>query len=82
MGNLQVRNVPKSLHDRLRSLAREKNCTMSSVVLAAIEREVERLEFYQRLAQDPPTNLEVDAATLVREERDLRESELDWNGTS
>ena len=82
MANLQVRDVPEKLHDRLRSLAREKNCTMSSVVLAAIEREVERLEFYQRLAQDPPTNLEVDAATLVREERDLRESELDWNGTS
>ena len=82
MANLQVRDVPEQLHDRLRSLAREKNCTMSSVVLAAIEREVERLEFYQRLAQDPPTNLEVDAATLVREERDLRESELDWNGTS
>ena len=55
---------------------------MSSVVLAAIEREVDRLEFYRRLTQDPPTNLEVDAATLVREERDLRESELDWNGTS
>ena len=82
MANLQVRNVPEPLHDRLRNLAREKNRTMSSVVLTAIEREVERLEFYRRMSEAPTTELGIDAATLIREERALREAELDWTGTS
>ena len=82
MANLQVRNVPKPLHDRLRKHARENNRSMSDLVLAAIERELGRLEFYQRIAQDPTTDLGIDAAALVREERDLRDAELDWTGTS
>ena len=77
MPNLQVRNVPQDLHERLRDLAREKNCTMSSIVLSAIEREVKRLEFYKRMAQRPPTDPGIDAVTIIHEERERNDAKFD-----
>ena len=76
MANLQVRNVPDDLHERLRHHARENNCTMSAVVLVAIERELARWEWRERMAQLPKTDLGVDAATLLAEERSLRDLEI------
>ena len=76
MANLQVRNVPDDLHERLRRQARENNCSMSAVVLRAVERELERLEWRGRLAQHPTTDLGVDAATIIAEERARRDREI------
>ena len=76
MANLQVRNVPDDLHERLRRQARENNCSMSAVVLRAVERELERLEWRERLAQRPMTDLGVDAATIIAEERARRDREI------
>lgn len=75
MANLQVKNIPDALHERLRRHARENNCTMSAAVLTAIERELMRWEWRQHLAQRPETTLGVEAATLLREERSLRDLE-------
>ena len=71
MGNLQIRNMPDDLHERLRIYARENNCTMGAAVLAAVERELERWEWRKRLALRPKTDLGIDAATLLAEERRL-----------
>ena len=76
MANLQIKNMPDTLHERLRRHARENNCTMSAVALAAIERELARWEWRKRLAQRPETDLGVEAATLLMEERARREREL------
>ena len=76
MANIQVRNVPDELHERLRHQARENNCTMSMVVLRAVERELERLEWREHLAQRPTTDRDVDAATIIAEERARRDREL------
>ena len=76
MANLQVKNVPESLHDRLRCFAREKHCTMSAAVLTAVERELELWTWRKRLAQRPETDLGVYAATLIAEARALRDREL------
>ncbi len=76
MANLQIKNMPDSLHERLRRHARENNCTMSSVALAAIERELTRCEWRKHLAERPATDLGVEAATLIMEERARREEEL------
>lgn len=76
MANLQVRNVPDELHERLRRQAREHNCSMSAVVLRAVERELERLEWRERLAQRPTTDLGVDATALIAGERARRDMEL------
>ena len=82
MANLQVKNIPDSLHDRLRSYARESDRTIGSVVLAAIERELEYWEFQKHLVEHPNTYLSVSVADIIREERDLRDAELGWPGSS
>lgn len=76
MANLQVRNMPDTLHERLRRHARERNCTMSAAVLEAIDRELARWEWREHLARGPTTELGADAATLLADERRLRDAEL------
>ncbi len=72
MANLQIKNMPDSLHERLRRHARENNRTMSAVALEAIERELTRWEWRKHLAERPATDLGVEAATLIMEERKRR----------
>ena len=76
MPNLQVRNIPDDLHNRLRRLAQENNSSMSAIVLTAVERELKRREWQERWAQRPTTDLGVDAATLIAETRAERDAEL------
>ena len=75
MANLQVKNIPDSLYERLRQYARDNNCTISAAVLASIEKELAREEWRGRLALRPRTDLGVNAATLLSEERSLRDAE-------
>ena len=77
MANLQIKNMPDTLHDRLRRCARENNCTMREAVLTAIEKELARWEWQKRLAQRPETDLSVDVAALLKEERSRRDSEIE-----
>jgi hypothetical protein len=76
MANLQVKNVPESLHKRLRSYARKRNCTLSDLVLEAIKRELARSAFHERLGQRSQSDLGASAASLHEEERRQREQEL------
>ena len=76
MDNLQIRNIPDDLHERLRRYAFERNCTISEVVLIAVERELARWEWRKRIAQLPKTDLGIEAATLLAEERSLRDKEI------
>lgn len=82
MANLHVRNIPDDVYERLRRYARENDRTMSSVVISALERELERLEWPERIARLPKTDLGVDAATLIAEERRRRDRELGSGGAS
>ena len=75
MANLQVKNIPDDLHERLRHHARESNSTISVLVLTAIERELARREWHQHLAKLPKTDLGVPAAQLLDEARSLRDVE-------
>ena len=77
MANLQVRNLPDALHERLRRHAREHNLTMSAVVLTAVERELARWEWQKHLAQRPQTRLGVEVTALLSEERTLRDLEIE-----
>ena len=77
MANLQVKNVPDSLHERLRRHAREERTTLSAVVLSAVERELKRAEWRRHMAQRPRTNLGVSGAELIAEARAERDAELD-----
>ena len=74
--NLQVKNVPSELHERLRRHARASRRTMSAVVLAAVERELARQEWQERFARRPETRLGVSAAELLEQERRGRDEQL------
>ena len=67
--NLQVKNVPSALHERLRHHARVRNRTIGEVVLAAVEHELERQEWAERFATRSETDLGVTAASLLEEAR-------------
>ncbi len=77
MANLQVKNIPDTLHQRLRRYAREHKCTLSDVVLAALERELARREWHERFSRRPTTDLGLSAAALLEQERHHRESDLE-----
>ena len=76
MTNLQVKNVPDSLHDRLRRYAQRNHCTISAAVLAAVERELAMSEWKEQHAKMPETQLSAPAADLIAEERRIRDAEL------
>ncbi|WP_420636069.1 hypothetical protein [Candidatus Palauibacter sp.] len=66
-------DLPEDLLERLQQRARENRLTIREVVLAAIEREVERGEFREHLASRPATDPGVKAARLIGEERGRRD---------
>ena len=76
MANIQVKNIPEKLHNRLRRYAREQECTLGEIVLDAIEREVARREWHKRFSGRPSTQLGSSAAELLEQERHQRDSEL------
>ena len=76
MANIQVKNVPEKLHNRLRRYAREQDCTLGEIILEAIEREVRRREWHKRFSNRPTTHLDNSAAELLEEERRRRENDL------
>jgi hypothetical protein len=76
MANVQVKNVPVALHQRLRAYAARRRCTIGEVVLDAVERELARAEFRERLATRPPTEDRLFQGTLLEEERRQREKDL------
>jgi plasmid stability protein len=76
MANLQVKNVPESLHRKIRAYAKRRGRTVRDVVLDAVTREIERLEFRARLAKREPVDLGHSAARTLEEVRVEREKEL------
>ena len=72
MANLHVRNVPDALYERLRRYARRNGCTISSAVLAAVEREIAMGEWNELWEARPATNFDIAAADLLKQERSLR----------
>ena len=76
MANIQVKNIPEKLHNRLRRYAREQDCTLGEIILEAIEREVARREWRKRFSGRPSTQLGSSAAELLEQERRQRDSDL------
>ena len=76
MSNIQVKNVPEPLHRRLRRQAKRRGCTMSELILRAVEAELARTEWRTHLERRPRTELVDSAAQLLEQERELRNGEL------
>jgi len=76
MSTLQIKNMSESLHRRLRRYTQKQHCTLSDFACEAIEKELARREFHERLAHRPKTDLGVSAAALLEEERRQRNGDL------
>lgn len=76
MANLQVKNLPDSLHQRLRHYAQKHHRSISEIALDALEREMARYEWRERISQRPVTDLGGSAASLLEIERQEREKDL------
>ena len=75
MKTLQVRNVPDDLHRALKVRAAQSGSSLSEYVLAELRRAAERptrAELLERIRSRSRVRRAVDAAALVRAERDAR----------
>ncbi|WP_420625470.1 toxin-antitoxin system HicB family antitoxin [Candidatus Poriferisodalis sp.] len=70
--------MPDELHERLRRCAQQRNCSMSAVVLQAVERELEWSEWQERWESSPEIDLGISAAEVLAEVRRERDEELEW----
>jgi plasmid stability protein len=76
MGNLQVKNVPEQLSRRLRRYAKQQQRSIRDIVLEAVQRELERRAFVDRLHERSRVTLRSSPAELLAAERSEREREL------
>lgn len=65
-----------TLRDRVENDGQDPKCTLSDVVLRAIERELARREWRERLAKRAVTDLGTSAASLLEQERQERRQDL------
>lgn len=69
MANIQVKNVPPELNERLHRYAEQQNRSIRDVVLEAVRRELDRRTFVERLRERKPVKLKTSAAQLLGAER-------------
>jgi plasmid stability protein len=72
---IQLRNVPDALHRSLKARAALAGMSLSDYLLAEIKEIAERptlTELRDRLHKRKPVSAPIDAALLVREEREAR----------
>lgn len=72
---IQLRDVPDTLHRRLKARAALEGVSLSAYIVAEVRRAVERpsvSEIRQRLAGRTPVTTTVSPAEAVRAERDAR----------
>ncbi|HET9212510.1 MAG TPA: toxin-antitoxin system HicB family antitoxin [Thermoanaerobaculia bacterium] len=75
MANLQVKNLPDTLLQRLQNYAQKHNRTISDIAIEAMEREMTRYEWHDKLSRRSATDLGDSAASLLEQERQQRERE-------
>jgi hypothetical protein len=82
MSNLQIKDVPDDLHERLRERARGRRQSMRDYVLDLIERDLGRStfgEWVDRMAARPPLAADLsveEIADLIRRNREERGDQL------
>jgi antitoxin FitA len=72
---IQVRNVPDSLHRKLKSRAAMEGISLSDLVLKEMEHIAERptmKELFERIASRTSLKYKISPAEILRQERDSR----------
>ena len=69
---IQIRNVPETLHRRLKARAALEGMSMSRFIMREIERALERpsrREWIEAIRSQPEVELDLSPAEILREER-------------
>lgn len=77
---LQIRGIPVKLRDELRRKAQSNGSSMSDYLIRLIEQDVKTLtwaEWRERHHGMPSTELDIDAAELIRQVREERDAHWD-----
>ena len=72
---IQVRNVPDSLHRKLKARAALEGVSLSDLVLKEMEHIAERptmKELFERIASRTPVKYKISPAEILRQERENR----------
>ena len=72
---IQIRNVPETLHRRLKARAAMEGMSMSLYILRGIEKSLERPSrraLLQAIREQPEIAVDQSPADVLREERELR----------
>ena len=72
---IQVRNVPDSLHRKLKARAAMEGISLSDLVLKEMEHIAERptmKELFERIASRTPVKYKISPAEILRQERENR----------
>ena len=72
---IQIRNVPETLHRRLKARAALEGVSMSRFVLREIERALERpsrREWIEAIRSQPEVELDMSPADILRDQRNRR----------
>ena len=76
MSTLQVKNIPDDLRERLQRQARRCKTTIDDVLLTALEREAQRLEWNENLAASEPANFKTPPSEILAQERAQRDADF------
>lgn len=72
---IQIRNVPRDIHRRVKARAALEGLSLSEFALRELRKAIERPsreELLERIAAEPSANLEPPPAEMIRAERDAR----------
>ena len=77
MATIQVTNIPDDLHERLCEHAKKRNTTVDDLVVDAIERQIDRIEFHEKITAMKPRTFKISPSELIARERAQRDAPFD-----
>lgn len=78
--DLQIRGIPIATRDKLRRKAKSSGVSMSKYLIDLIDRQVDTMpldEWFALVRKDPPVDIGMSAADLLKEVRDERDAHWD-----
>lgn len=78
--DLQIRGIPVATRDKIRRTALSKGMSMSQYLIDLIDREIETVPLREWLAmvrKQPPVDVGISAAEVLKEVRDERDAHWD-----
>ena len=77
MATIQVTNIPDDLHDRLCEHAKKRNTSVDDLVVDAIERQIDRIEFHDELVSKKMLRPDISPSEFVARERECRDAPIE-----